>query len=295
MDMTLNFDFSNLDKKEKAVDPEVVETTPFDHFDITKAKNDQFFLTIMAKMKEMRQKATDLKIIDVDTNNTAMEMLVQIKALINGADDVKKKLPQYAKAAIFKNGMDEFVQEQIKKPFENLNKIISPKISFFQKTQAELERKKAAKKAADDAEAAKKEADRLAKEQRDKEESDRQAAIDLQAKLNLEADEAGVERVSVPIPEISNEPIVPIVPEIPVTQKSEKVVTDYGTGKIESVWIVKIINPEMVGRNYCSPDQKKLAAAVETGIREIAGCVIEESFDPKIRLSRKKKEPEFTF
>jgi len=293
--MDLNFDFSNLDKEKKPTDPEVVETTPFDHFDLEKVEKEDSFVIIKQKIDIMESKAIELRVIDDSTFRTAMEMMVQLKALDKMADDFKKTHSIFKKIAEFKNGFDKLIRENIKQRTSKINDNLAPKIGFFQKTQAELERRKAAALAEEAAKKAREEAATAEKERKDQEETNRQAAIDLQAKLNLEADEAGVERVSVPIPEVSNEPIIPIIPEIPVTQKSEKVVADHGTAKIESVWIVTIVNPEMVGRNYCDPSQKKLDAAVAAGVREIAGCIIEESFDPKIRLSRKKKEIDFNF
>ena len=295
--MELNFDFNN-PKPEVAPDTkpaEVVEATPFDKFDLAKAKNTDSFLTIMAKIVKMRKQAIALKITDENSNTKALEMLVQIKAMVKGADEAKKSLDAYKEASKFKNGLDKFVLEQIKKPLEGLNPIIKPKVGVYQQSQAEIKRRIAQKEAAKAAAKAKTEAEAAKKERKETEEKDRQDAIDLQAKLNLEADDAGVERVSVPIPEVSEEQILPVVPEIPVTQKSTKVVADYGTAKIESIWVVNVVDPDKVGRQYCSPDMAKLDAAVEAGMREIYGCEIVESFDPKIRLSKKQKAKDINF
>jgi len=306
--MDLNFDFNdpkpegppNTESGEgettsNAKQVEVVDSTPFDQFDLKKVEGENSFLVIKQKITEMELKATELKIVDDSTFKTAMEMLVQLRALEKMADDFKKNHAVFKRIAQFKNGFDKLIRENIKNVTKKISATLSPKIGFYQKTQAELARKKAAKKAEEDAKAATEEAERLAKEKKENEEADRQDAIDLQAKLNLEADEAGVGRVSVPIPEVSDEPVIPIVPEIPVTQKSEKVITDHGAAKIKSVWVVKITDPDKIGRQFCSPDQKKLDAAIEAGVREIYGCVVEESFDPKIRLSKKKAEVDFKF
>jgi len=301
--MELNFDFGNPkpegppDKESKESDTksaEVVETTPFDQFDLIKAKTDQSFLTIIAKMAEMSKKASEIKVVDTATNETAMQMLVQVKAMIKGAFDAKQNIKAYKIAAQYKTGMDQYVLAQITKPLENLDPVIRKKIGAYQQSIAELQRKKAAKQAAEDAEKTNVKAEADAKELKDKQEKERQEAIDLQSKLNLDADEAGVERVSVPIPEVSDStPIIPV--ETTVTPRSEKVVADQGSAKIEASWIVKIVEPDKVPIEFCSPDQKKLDAAVECGVTEIAGCVIEETFDPKIRLSKKKQDLDFKF
>jgi len=301
--MELNFDFGDPKpkgppneefKESDTKSAEVVETTPFDQFDLIKAKTDQSFLTIITKMAEMSKQAAELKVTDSATNETAMQMLVQIKALIKGADDSKARIPAYKIAADYKNGLDRFVLKQIKEPLGRIDPTVRKKVSAYQQSIAELQRKKAAKQAAEDAEKAKAKAEADAKELKEKEEKEKQDAIDLQAKLNLDADEAGVERVSVPIPEVSDAaPIIPV--ETTVTPKSEKVVADHGIAKIEASWIVRIVEDDKVPIEYCSPDQKKLNAAIECGVKEIAGCVIEETFDPKIRLSKKKQDLNFKF
>ena len=302
--MELSFDFKGPPNTESgeggiissAKQAEVVDSTPFDQFDLTRVEKENSFLSVKKNIKEMMEKATALKVVDDNTFKTGMEMLVQLKALEKKADDFKKNHSVFKKIAAFKNGFDKLIRESVKNETQKIREILTPRIGTYQKTQAELERRKAAKKAEEDAKKAKEEAEKLAKNKREEEERDRQAAIDLQAKLNLDADEAGVERVSVPIPEVSNEPVIPIMaPEIPVTQRSEKVDSDHGTARIESVWVVRVVDPEQVGRKFCSPDQKKLDAAVEAGIREIYGCVVEESFDPKIRLSKKKAEVNLKF
>ena len=294
--MELNFDFDDPKPNQEHAEAEVVEITPFDQFDLTRVEKEDSFLTIKQKIGEMESKAVDLKVTDDSTFKTAMEMLVQLRSLEKMADDFKKNHSLFKKIAQFKNGFDRLIRENIKNTTHKISEILSPKIGFYQKTQAEIQRRKAQKEAEEAAKKAREEAESLAKQQREREEADRQAAIDLQAKLNLEADDAGVERVSVPIPEVSNEPIVPIIPDTTVvTQKSEKIVIDGGSAKIEAVWVCKIIDTITVPRQYCMPDQKLLDRAVESGIREIPGCLIEESFDPKVRLSKKRIDKELDF
>lgn len=292
--MELNFDFDNPQPNQEHIEAEVVETTPFDQFDLKTVEKEDSFLVVKQKITAMESKANELKVIDDATFKTGMEMLVQLKALEKVADNFKKNHSLFKKIAQFKNGFDKLIRENVKNKTQKIRDLISPKIGTYQKTQAEIERRVAAKKAEEDAKTAKANAEKDAKALREKEEKEKQEAIDLQAKLNLEADNSGVERVSVPIPEVSE--VAPFIPaEVVVTPKSEKVVADQGTAKIESVWIVRVVEPDKVGRKFCSPDQAKLNLAVEAGIRELYGCVIEESFDPKVRLSNKKKDLDFEF
>lgn len=301
--MELNFDFSNLGKKPDMAEKsesstpaaEVVDKTPFDQFDLVRAQNFNGFLVIKNKLIEMRKKAGELSIKTEADNSTALEMRIQIKALIKSASETLDRYGPYNKAAEFKTSMDRFLRENFKKPLEAVDSIIYPKINFFQRTQAELRRKIDAKKAAEDAEKAKKEAAEKAKVDAEHQKKEREDAIKLQQKLNIEADNAGVDRVSVPIPDVVKADALPPAPEIPVTPKSEKVIADHGTAKIESVWVCNIIDPDKVPREYCMPDQDKLDKAVEAGVREIAGCKIEESFDQKIRLSKKRNEKKLVF
>ena len=293
----LNFDFDSVREKAKA-ELEIVESTPFDaDKSLESAKKHHSIVSTINQINEMKKEAIEVKIIDEASFNKAMEMSIQIKALIKSADDLKKEIPVYKEAQRLKNGIDKYVLSALKKPLESIDNIIRPKISFYSRTQAELERRKQQKLAEEAAKKAKEEAEKAAEEAKKKAEEEKEAAIKLQAKLNLEADEAGVDRVSVPIPpdipEVQEKPVE--IYQAPVTQKSEKVVADHGTAKIEGVWICIINNPDEVERKYCSPDQKKLDEAVESGIREIPGCKIEESFDPKIRLSKKRKEPDIRF
>ena len=292
----LNFDFSNLENPQASAPiTEVVDQTPFDQFDLVRAQNFDKFVEIKNNLATMRTRAKSLEIKTEADNTTALEMRVQIKALIKTAGETLDKYGPYHKAAEFKTSMDRFLRENFKKPLEALDGMIVPKINFYQRSQAELRRRIDAKNAEAAAKLAKADAEKKAKEDAARQEKERQDAIDLQAKLNLEADNAEVERVQVPIPEFIAPDALPPAPEVPVTPRSEKVIADHGTAKIEVVWVCNIIDPDKVPREYCMPDIDKLDKAVEAGVREIPGCKIEESFDQKIRLSKKRHDVKLTF
>jgi len=300
----LNFDFSEPPKpgpeihapvSESPATAEVVEATPFDKFDLVAAQKHHSFLTIKNKLAEMRKMAADLKISDKASFDKAVQMQIQIKALVRGVDEAKKNHPSYKVAAEFKLGMDKYTRENLSQPLESLDRQIDPKVKAYNRSVAELERRKAAKEAAEAAEKARKEAEAKAKADKEKQEQERKEAIQLQQKLNLDADNAGVERVQVPIPEVVVQPELPSMPEIPATPRQEKIVADHGSAKTEMVWVCNIVNPDEVPMRYCRPDQDLLDRAVEAGVREIPGCEIIEQPITKIRLSRKKKEAGLIF
>ena len=299
----LNFDFTIINSDDIAkptlgdvdtghnIATEVVQQTPFDQderFSLVKAE--QSFTVIKNKLSIMYKNAVALDIKDSDTNTTAMEMLVQCRALIKATDKAKKGIPAYNAAAKFKSGVDTFIREQLKKPIEKIERLINPKIGSYQKAQAELQRRIDQKNAEIErkrVEEETKKAEEIARKAY-KKKLEEDAA--LQKKLNKEADVAGVERVKVDTPEfIEPETIVPSI-ITPIVKQTEKVMTDQGKATVKSKWICIIINPDKVPRGYCQPNQKSLDAAVEAGARQINGCRIEEKFEPKVRLSSAKKQ-----
>ena len=287
-----NFDFSTYGDQEKPVEKEpakvaeVVETTPFD---LVKVSKHESFLKLKTKISEMEIKAKDLVIKTEADRDTALQMRIQLRAFVDSAAQIKDRLPGFSVAAKFKRGVDKFLRETFKQPVARIDSLIVPKITFYSQTQAKLQKQiddKAAKDAAVIAEAnAKKDADEKAAT----DQKNRDDAIALQGELNLKADNAGVDRVAVPIPpEVPEPESIPVPLEAPAIQVSKKITADHGSAKIEPVWRCLIETPNSVPVEFCSPDQKKLDAAVEAGVRKIPGCKIEESFDQKIRLSRKK-------
>jgi len=111
---------------------------------------------------------------------------------------------------------------------------------------------------------------RLEVERRKQEEEAKKAAADLQAKLNAEAKQAGVE--------------APIVhaPVIPVQKSVTR--TETGTSSYQvKRWICTIEDADKVPRLYCEPSKKLLDEAVKHGVREIPGCKIEEKTETRFR------------
>jgi len=296
--MSLNFDFGddNIGKPDTAnrkgrneTNAQVVNQTPFDQderFSLVKAELS--FVAIKNKLADMDKKAKALEVKDDNTNATAMEMLVQCRALIKATNKAKTGIPAYSAAAKFKSGVDTFIRDQLRKPIEKIERLINPKVGSYQKAQAELRRRIEQKKADEERE-------RIAKETKEAEEKAEKAHAkklkedaELQERLNKEADDAGVERVKVDTPEL----VVPetIIPSTvtPIIKKTEKISTKQGTSVIKARWICKVNEPDKVPREHCVPDQKSLDVAVEAGAREIPGCYIYEKFEAKVRISSKR-------
>jgi len=278
--------------------PDLVESTPFDNkalstvLDIERAKKN--FLQIQKAMDTLTKKATALKVDTKESNTTANEMLIQCRKILNTVDDLRIKNPEYAAAWEFKSGVDKFILSTFKTPLAQVqNSILRPKINQFAKTEALLERQIADKKASEEADRLKKARDEELADRQKQQEKDAQEAIERQAKLDAIAAKEGVQGVIIQIPivqsleelEASTPLAIPVVSEASV---DVKIKTEHGSAKVESEWICKIVNPDEVPREYCSPDEKKLKQAAKSGIRSIPGCEITEEFDAKVRLSRKK-------
>lgn len=273
---------------------EIVDQTPFDNeylvsLDVERAK--LTFSDIQNQMSELKKKATDIKITDKDTHETAQQMLIQCRVLLKSVDENRLNMPAYKKASEFKSAVDKFLRENIKNIITNIqNKILPPKISEFHKAEAELERRIQAKKAAEEEERLRKEREKEAEARREKQEKDKADAETRQKQLDEIAKKEGVEGVQIIIPEVQTKE--QIEAELPIdqqpvfeTEEDKKSVTDYGTAKIEPEWVLKeIVNPDKVPRGYCSPDERKIKEAIKSGVRIIEGCIIEQEYKSKIRV-----------
>jgi hypothetical protein len=71
-----------------------------------------------------------------------------------------------------------------------------------------------------------------------------------------------------------------------MTKQPEAIETKTTRGNIATTsmvetWDFEIINPEEVERQYCSPDEKIIRQAIKSGVREIKGIKITQSYKPK--------------
>ena len=287
-------DFEAAFKKDDPAEMEIVEQTPFDSnmldvlLNVEAAKGN--FLVLKNQMGEMTKKAQGLKVEDAKSNKTANEMLIQCRQVEKAVNKIKATMPEYVKAATFKNSMDKYIRELFTNTLTQIsNKILAPKINQFQKAEAELQRKIAKKKADEAAIELQKQIEADNKKQAEADALALKEHEARQAKLDAEAAAAGVEAVKLDEPiktealtSMATPAIAPVL-EVPET----KIQTEAGTSTIKSEWAYKIIDAGQVPREYCSPDDKLLKAAVKAGIRTIAGCEIVEEFKSAVRVKSK--------
>ena len=283
-------DFEAAFKKDDPAEMEIVEQTPFDSnmldvlLNVEAAKGN--FLVLKNQMGEMTKKAQGLKVEDAKSNKTANEMLIQCRQVEKAVNKIKATMPEYVKAATFKNSMDKYIRELFTNTLTQIsNKILAPKINQFQKAEAELQRKIAKKKADEAAIELQKQIEADNKKQAEADALALKEHEARQAKLDAEAAAAGVEAVKLDEPVFEEPPAAEIITIAPVLEAPEtKIQTDAGSSTIKSEWTYKIIDADQVPREHCSPDDKLLKAAVKAGIRTIAGCEIFEDFKAAVRV-----------
>ena len=93
----------------------------------------------------------------------------------------------------------------------------------------------------------------------------------LQKQLNAEARKANVDSV--------------VLPDIPADPTPKHITRTESGSSMSSrlVWKGFVINPDLVDRALCSPDQKKIDEAVAGGLRESAGLEIREEAQSRLR------------
>lgn len=106
-------------------------------------------------------------------------------------------------------------------------------------------------------------------QRREEEKRAREEAEKLQKQIDQEAKEKGVESVTV---------------AAPVLLKKKPVVrSESASASIRTKWKAEVLNPDEIERQFCSPDMKKIQAAVDGGLREIKGCRVFEDVITAIR------------
>ena len=107
-------------------------------------------------------------------------------------------------------------------------------------------------------------------ERRKAEEKIKKASEKLQKDLEEQAKESGVE--------------APKVTPAPLPKPKKVAMSEEGsTAHVRKQWKADIVDEGAVPRNYCSPDLKKINAAVKAGVREIAGVKIYEDIQTVLR------------
>ena len=139
--------------------------------------------------------------------------------------------------------------------------------------QLELERRRREAKAREEQRWLQAKLDAEAREQRL--EAERKVR-EAEEKLKAENDEATRVALEKEIAEETAAAAAP-TPQAPLMTEAQKVVrTPEGSSYSKFSWKGRIVDPALVPRDLCSPDQKLIDAAVKGGVRSIPGCIVEE-------------------
>jgi len=293
MDNNLDFSFVDEPAPVKTAEAEIIELSEpalsiEQQLSVDKAKPD--FEVIEKEISAMITKAKDIRVVDESTNIQAQEMLIQLRGIANKITLGKKSNILYKAAALFKNEFDRWLRESFTIKLDAMEKLIKPKVNAYARQQAELQRRIAQKKAAEEAAEREKEVEKLREEIRQRQEKERKEALALQVALDAEAALAGVESVIVEIPEVEDNPDIPldmiITPIIDNTPDKVKI-GGTGTSTIKMVWNFKIVDASKIPKDYLIVNEKMIKDAIKNhGIRSIAGVEIFEEPDTSVRLSK---------
>lgn len=202
------------------------------------------------QIKKFQHQIAELKVLaerhvikDTNSQKQAVEMIAQVKKLHNAIEAKRKEIVKDPWS--FCKKVNSFTKSFLH-PLKSTEHILKGKIIDY-KNKLDLERYKAEQEA-------------------------RKKQEELKKKLEEEARAAGAEP-----PDIIDVPVV-----IPKDNKIVK--TDSGaSAHIRKEWVGEVIDENKVPREYCSPDKKKIDAAVKMGVREIPGVKIYEKSNAVVR------------
>lgn len=254
------------------------------------------FESYLLRVKEMADEAKTVEVSDDNSLKYAVSLGGDAKKIAKAIETQRKKVIQepndFVKAV---NNFCKLFTEQL----AQAEAVLKKKISDYQ-YQQELERRKreeAARKAA--AELQEKlrreaeEANRKAREEAAKkaeEESARLRAIAEEEARKRKASEAELKALREKAEQNRLEAIrkaeeeaklreitAPVVQEPIITKESSVTRTETGTSAHQrKAWKAEVLDANLVPREYCTPDLKKINEAVKMGVREIAGVRIYE-------------------
>jgi len=176
------------------------------------------------------------------------EQAEQMTQLLGQAQKLKKRMESKRKQAIEKP--DDYVRsvnrfvKSYRDKIDDLIRAGKKKIGVFHQRQ-ELKRREEEK--------------RLREEQ-----------AKIQRELDAAAEKSGVEKVTL-------QPAA-------IPKKTTPIRTEAGTASARMVWKHNVVDESKVPREYLSVDDKKIAAAIRAGIREISGVEIFEEADVRVRV-----------
>ena len=192
------------------------------------------FLEYKKEVARIADEARALQIVDDQTRTLAVEIGTGAKKIARKIEARRKEVLEDAQGFIAKvNGFCKLFTG----PLGDAELTLKQKLSQY---SAKIE-------------AARREAEKKAAEERRR----------LQAEMDKAAKEKGIE--------------APVIPPVVVPETKTTVRTETGGSSYEvKRWVCRVVDPAAVPREYCEPVKKLLDNAVQMGVREIKGCVIEE-------------------
>lgn len=231
-----------------------------------------------ARIDKMLTEAKAVLVKDEDSQVLAVELGTTARKLKNQVENLRKSTVQPLNDHVkdVNNLAKSFID-----PLDSAERDLKTKISAYQ-TQLRLEQEKMAAAAREEA---RKQQERIDAEQRIIREEAAKKAQEAEEALKNEKDaaaRAALERTIAEETEAANAPmqvaVAPVIPEIPKAVRTES-----GSAHQKKRWICRIVTPADVPRQYCGPIQTLLNEAVKSGVRHIAGCVIEEISETTFR------------
>jgi hypothetical protein len=225
----------------------------------------------------MVREAKGIVVLDAASQKVAVSAEARNKKLFKDLEEARKR---------FVKPYNDHVS-RINKIFKELTDPLASNEALIKQNrgnfeyQLELERRR---KEAEAREAQRQLQAKLDAEARIQREEAERKAREAREKLEKEKDEATRTALEKEIAEETLAAAAP-TPQAPlVTEKQEVVRTAEGSSYTKFVWKCRVEEPTLVPREYCEPVQKLLDDAAKGGIRQIAGCIIEEVAVPVTRV-----------
>lgn len=265
-----------------SVEPEVMEDSPLakshkNPFDLVRLQTS--LAPFREKVEELVVKSHSLRITNPTTNKTAVEMGGQLATLRGTIEDKRKAI--IAPYDEIVRGINKMVKD-FRDPIDKATGNLKLKIGAYSREQAEIARRIAAKKAAEEAEARRIQMEKDRAEALEKQRLADEEAARKQKELDAIAKREGVESVKVVAEQIEiPEEVEVVVAEVKIGPTR----TDAGTASTIPVWDYKVVNVDEIPRDYLEVNHRAIKEAIKAGMRQIPGVEIFE--DTQVRFRTK--------
>ena len=248
--------------------------------------------TLAADLEQYKPKVEDLKnralahaVTDDQSNTVAIDMGMQVKRLNKSLVAEGNRIVGPYDAIV--KGIRSIINP-FKSVLSDAETSLKAKISRYGREQAELARRIAQKKAADEASQRRAAAEALRQAEIRRMEKERAEALERKKKLDAEAEAAGVAPVEVVIPEVVEPEPVDIQVEVEVeVEAAGPIRTEEGTASSVKRWKYRVVNIKAVPEPYILMHENKPAImeAIKAGVREIDGLEIYEDVEVRFRTA----------